>query len=122
MKIDLSKPAPWYKFWMPNSGPIGGILAGVFIILLFLLFAPNAEAAGYYENPRQTGCYVAMCSQQQRATDDIVRAIDRSNRRAQEYDYQPPARARSTRKAPRRRNCNKEFMQQEFVACDAMSK
>ena len=32
----ITTPAKWYQFWMPESGPVGGAIAGG--ILLFIIF------------------------------------------------------------------------------------
>ena len=35
----ISKKARWYQFWLPASGPIGGLIFGSFIgLILTLIF------------------------------------------------------------------------------------
>lgn len=28
------KDAKWWQFWMPQSGPVGGLLAGLIVVIL----------------------------------------------------------------------------------------
>lgn len=34
----ITTPAKWYQFWMPESGPVGGSVAGGILCLLYLLY------------------------------------------------------------------------------------
>ena len=32
------RPARWYQFWLPSSGPIGGAISGIIAGILLILF------------------------------------------------------------------------------------